>query len=160
MPKRGGGTATLPPQSCISTTRARRAPAARWATSPGSCRAADGGLGGTPLGPAVLPRSLLPPRQVFAQEIDEHWQRHGKLPSAWIVEEQAGPGRRPFFQERHQPLIGGEGVDEIGCHVGDARLVQRGAEHQPPVVDNDRAPERHFQLPAALRGFAAEEPAV
>src|SRR5260370_42230913 len=136
MARNGGRHSPTPPRSCISTTRARRAPAARWATSPVSCRAADGGLGGTPLCPAVLPRTLLPPRQVFAQEIDEHWQRHRKLPSAWIVEEQAGPGRRPFFQERHQPPIGGEGLDEIGCHVGDARLVQRGAEHELPVVDN------------------------
>src|SRR5258708_28766059 len=125
-------------------TRARRAPAARWATSPGSCRAADGGLGGTPLCPAVLPRTLLPPPQVFAQEIDEHLQRHRKVPSAWIVEEQAGPGRRPFFQERHQPPIGGEGVDEIGCPVRDAPPVQPGAEPELPGVDNEGATDPHL----------------
>src|SRR5215472_18707545 len=85
------------------------------------------------------------------EEIDERLQRRGRLAPARIVQEEADRARRPVFQQRDEPSRGNVRTDKSHGQARQADTIERSAQRQVSVVDDERALHHHLNtLPPLL----------
>src|SRR5437899_435293 len=94
------------------------------------------------------------------KEIDEGTQRRWHLPPARIVQIEARKGRRPLLQQAPKLPGGNEGPDLIVEKVRKADAVERRADRNLRLVDDQRAFDRRLELLLVALELPAIEAAV
>src|SRR6267378_3423361 len=108
----------------------------------------------------ALLRLFRSPHRRRMKEIEERTQRRRHLPPARIVQIEAWKGRRPLLQ--HAPKLpgGDEGPDLIVEKVRKADAVERRADRNLRLIDDQRAFDRRLELLLAALELPAIEAAV
>src|SRR6266849_9979851 len=83
-------------------------------------------------------------------EVDEGLESRRNLPSTGIIEIETYRARRPIFQQRYEPLLADVSFDPAERQAGYAYAVQRRAEREVAIADDERAFDQDLHALSAL----------